>query len=56
MLILLFNLLIGIGEIFLVGYILPVCNAPSSKNNSKTLQLAPRKERKKGTFSRHSSM
>lgn len=52
MLIFLYNLLISIGEIFMVGYILPVRNAPSSKNKSKTLQLAlktERKERSRGT-------
>lgn len=47
MLILLYNSLISTGEIYMVGYILPVLNAPSSKNKSKTLQLAPKKERKK---------
>lgn len=45
MLMLLHNLLISIGEIFMVDYILPVRNAPSSKNKGKTLQLAPKKER-----------
>lgn len=46
MLILLYNLLISIGEIFKAGYILPVRNASLSKNKSKTLQLAPKKERR----------
>lgn len=45
MLIFLYNLLMSIGEIFIVGYILPFRNSPSSKNKSKTLQLAPKKER-----------